>query len=112
MEFHKLKGSNKRNSLCKLSVIGEMTIYDALEMRDKALELIGDCKRLELDLNQVEGIDTAGVQVLIGLDKCMQEREGSLKVLATNDTVRELLSLYRLDSYIPESTEDELAGAA
>ncbi|MFG1495930.1 STAS domain-containing protein [Saccharospirillum sp. HFRX-1] len=52
-----------------VSITGEMTIYSAAEMKAPLLEAVQAAPSVEVDLSQVEELDTAGLQLLVLLKK-------------------------------------------
>ena len=49
----------------RLTILEDLTIYNALEQKQQLLDALSATSRLELDLSQVAEIDTAGLQLLI-----------------------------------------------
>lgn len=56
-----------------------MTIYTALELKDKLLTGLAEAEELELDLSEVGEIDAAGLQLLVMIK---QQAAASGKVLS------------------------------
>ncbi len=86
---------NKNSTTLRLS--GECTIYHAATARDA---LLGDSKgfdkTVQLHLEQVSELDTAGVQLLLMLQKAVQAAGGTLHLQASNETVDQVLRIFHL----------------
>jgi len=65
----------KQKKKCCVWLEGELTIYNALELKTKLDELVNDPRELEIDLAGVTEIDTAGIQLLM-LAKRERDRHG------------------------------------
>ena len=49
----------------RLSIVDDMTIYNALDQKNRLMSALAEVDMLELDLSHVGEIDTAGLQLLI-----------------------------------------------
>ena len=96
MKVSKLKGSNKRSGICRLGFEGDMTIYHAQEMLEAIISHTENYKQFELNLSQVEDIDSAGIQLLLMLDLISREKDSKTNIVEPSDSVYEVLNLYRL----------------
>ena len=56
---------NKNQQSGPIAIVGELTIYTALELKDKLLTGLSATEELELDLSEVSEIDAAGLQLLV-----------------------------------------------
>lgn len=59
------KLENKKQQSGRIAIEGELTIYTALELKEKLLAGLSATEELELDLANVGEIDAAGLQLLI-----------------------------------------------
>lgn len=89
---------NNCNS-CHLRLEGELTIYTAMDTKQRLLEPLASCQQLEVDLSQVSEIDSAGVQLML-----LAKREASalgkdLRFVGHSTIVADVLELYRLTGY-------------
>ncbi len=55
----------KQQQSGRIAIAGELTIYTALELKDKFLAGLFTTEELELDLSGVGEIDAAGLQLLV-----------------------------------------------
>jgi anti-sigma B factor antagonist len=85
-----------------LSLAGSLTIYEVGEARSQLLERVmaapAGSWTLELQLDE---FDTAGAQLLLALQRQLQQAGGALLVSAASDAVQELLDLLHLTQLWP-----------
>ena len=86
----------------RVSVAGDMTVYCASELKPALLlEAAAAHNLLELDLSQVQELDTAGLQLLLLLDREMQ---GRLRIVACSPGVQAVLQLTHLNHLLGAHT--------
>lgn len=88
---------------CKVKIEGDMTIYTALEMKEKLLEPIEKCKSMELELSQVQDIDTAGIQLLGLLKREAVARDINLEFKNHSTTVQDVFALYHVTEQLDQT---------
>lgn len=82
---------------CRLSLSGEMSIYNAAELKPQLLTCLQDAESLALDLTEVTELDTAGLQLLW---LCQQEAALTGKaftITATSAAAMESIALLGLE---------------
>jgi anti-sigma B factor antagonist len=83
-------------------VSGDMTVYCAAELKPALLaEAAAGYSSLQLDLSQVQEFDTAGLQLILLLNREMQ---GRLKVVACSPNVQAALALSHSTYLIADDT--------
>ena len=88
--------ARKKSSPLRLE--GEMTIYNALEIKLRLMEAVGRGANPEIDLSAITEVDTAGLQLLI-LAKDEAARQGkTLRYLNHSAAVVEALDFCNLTS--------------
>jgi anti-sigma B factor antagonist len=86
----------------RVSVAGDMTVYCASELKPALLlEAAAAHNSLELDLAQVQELDTAGLQLLLLLNR---ELQGRLRIVACSPGVRAVLQLTHLNRLLGADT--------
>ena len=85
----------------RVSVAGDMTVYSASELKPALLLEAAGHNSLELDLSQVQEFDTAGLQLLLLLNR---EMHGRLRIVACSPDVRATLELTHLNRLIGADT--------
>ncbi len=63
----------KKNAVYKLPIDGELTIYTAAALKEKIVVALAAAQPIEIDLSQVDEIDSAGLQLLM-----LAKREAAL----------------------------------
>ncbi len=87
------------NGASRLMVDGEMTIYNALEVKEHLIGAVRGCDMLEVDLSHVSQIDTSGLQLLLLAKQESARLEKVLNITAHSDAVRELIDFYNVAAY-------------
>ncbi|MDK2124054.1 STAS domain-containing protein [Parachitinimonas caeni] len=85
-----------RGEQCVLRISGDLTIYTATTTKERLLDELRTSEQLEVDLSEVDEIDTAGIQLLLLLKR---EAAAANKVLAFHGhsrAVLEVLDLYNM----------------
>ncbi|NTV94593.1 MAG: STAS domain-containing protein [Thiobacillus sp.] len=90
-----MQGSDIR----RLALEEDMTIYNAMPIKEKLLSALDGCHELELDLSLVGEIDTTGVQLLIMAKQEANRLLKSLRLVAHSAPVREVLDFYNIAAY-------------
>lgn len=88
-----------------LTLQGEFTIYDA-GVKDELLALCAG-PQVEIDLSQVNEIDTVGVQLLLLVLRQAQMQQRNLRLVALHPAVSTMLGLYGLHQTFGLDTNGE-----
>ena len=91
--------TNKNQQSGHIAIVGELTIYTALELKDKLLTGLSTTEELELDLSEVSEIDAAGLQLLIMIKKQAAISGKVLRFTGHSPVVVELLDLSGLAGF-------------
>ena len=75
------------SSSSPLAITEDLTIYQALEQKQTLLDALSSTSELELDLSQVEKMDTAGLQLLVVLKKEAQRAGKQVRIIAHSEAV-------------------------
>lgn len=84
---------------CRLIVDGDMTIYNALEVKQQLVAAVRGTALLELDLSHVSEMDTAGFQLLVMAKQESQRLDRTLRITAHSDPVREIIEFYNMGAF-------------
>ena len=76
-----------------------MTIYTALELKDRLLAPLDQCAGMEIDLAGVNEIDSAGLQLLVLTKNEAKARGKTLSISGHSPAVLEILDLCNLESF-------------
>ncbi|MCX7897870.1 MAG: STAS domain-containing protein [Rhodocyclaceae bacterium] len=93
------KATHTATGALRLILDGAMTIYNAVETKARLLEALENATILELDLSQVEEIDTAGFQLLILTKRESMKENKILRLVGHSPAVREMIGFYNMDAY-------------
>jgi anti-anti-sigma factor len=98
MVLKKTRGSNKSRETCKLTMDNDFTIYSIDSIKEELTKEIDSYKVFELNLENVEEIDSAGVQLLLAFDGELAQKDKVLKITAVSSSVAEIMEIYGLRS--------------
>ena len=91
-----------------LRIEGEMTIYQAAELKQALLAAfeqdLGQSGELEVDLSGVTEIDTAGVQLIIAAGKAAEARRKRLRLARPSAAVVEIFALFGMEGGFDRGT--------
>lgn len=95
----KISRKKNRNQIL-MKFDGELTIYSAMQSRDLIFQDQEAWPELvALDLHAVEELDTAGVQLLLLMDKLQRARAGRVVIDSSNEQVDRVLELLDITHY-------------
>jgi anti-anti-sigma factor len=77
----------------------DFTIYRVAEIKPDLLEVIAAGERIELDLAQVERIDSAGCQLLMLAKREASAAGKTLAIVAHSPAVQSLIEFYNLAAW-------------
>ena len=77
---------------------GELDAYHSIEFKEKVIESIkGDEKKILLDMNDLNYIDSAGLGALVSLLKRASENAKELRLFGLKGNVKKVFELTRLN---------------
>lgn len=88
----------KKNAVHKLPIEGELTIYTAADLKGKIIAALESTQPIEIDLSQVDEIDSAGLQLLILAKREAARTEKKLTLVNHSQAVVECLDMCNLTS--------------
>ncbi len=91
--------NNKQPGGSRIAIEGELTIYTALELKDRLLTALSSSEELELDLSEVGEIDAAGLQLLVMVKQQATNLGKVLRITGHSPVVVELLDLSGLSGF-------------
>ncbi len=90
--------------LRRIAIDGPMTIYEAVEHKRELLAALADADGLEIDLSNVDEMDTAGLQLLLLARREALKAGKPARLVARSAASQEVLDRYQLASYFDDST--------
>lgn len=86
-------------SRAQVDIAGDMSIYDASELKHKLFSEFVHVQEMEIDLGEVAEIDTSGLQLLMLLKREARAAGKKLQLISHSAAVLEVLELLRMDAY-------------
>lgn len=74
-------------------IIGDLNVKTSPHLEEELTKSIGGMKKLILDFTDVEYISSAGLRVLLAMEKNMRRQGGSMTLSHVNPAVREIIRL-------------------
>lgn len=74
-------------------IVGDLNIKTSPQLEEELTNSIGGVKKLLLDFTDVEYISSAGLRVLLGMEKAMRRQGGSMTLQHVNSAVKEIIRL-------------------
>ncbi|MBF0537513.1 MAG: STAS domain-containing protein [Nitrospirae bacterium] len=87
---------DKDKTTHRLTVDGEMTIVNAIEIKKTFADALEGCLELEVDLSKVSEFDTAGFQLLLMLKLAAQKQNKGFRVIAHSPSTTQVLNIYNM----------------
>jgi len=86
----------------QLVLAGELTIYDAAQLKELLLGRLHATPSLDVDLSGVTELDSSGVQVMLLVQREAKACEKTLQWLKHSPPVSQVLGLLNLESVLGE----------
>jgi len=84
---------------CHLHLEGEMTIFTALDVKERLLAPLANCRQIDVDLSQVSEIDSAGLQLMLLIKREAAAQGKDIRFVAHSAAVVDVLELCQLTGY-------------
>lgn len=86
----------------RLAITDDMTIYNALAQKQQLVAALEGTTDLELDLSQVNALDTAGLQLLILTKREANQSGKNISIVAHSPAVRQTIDFCNMASFFAE----------
>lgn len=80
----------------RVTILDDMTIYNALPQKSTFMDALAQCKELEIDLSHVAEVDTAGFQLLLLTKREAARQKKTARIVAHSPAVREVLDFFNV----------------
>jgi len=81
-----------------LAAGGEIDVYTAPQLRQRLVELVDEGRpQIVVDMEQVEFLDSTGLGVLVGGLKRVRAREGSLRLVCSQERILKIFRITGLE---------------
>ncbi len=87
------------NGLCRLRIEDEMTISTAAELKKALLDSLAGCREIEIDLSQVNEMDTAGFQLLYLARREADISNKVFRIVSPGPKILSVLQLYNMKEF-------------
>ncbi|TGM59861.1 STAS domain-containing protein [Leptospira adleri] len=95
------RSDNAQVTGLKIWIEGELTIYDALELKGNFDEIFKQSNSiLEIDLSKISKLDTSCLQILLALKKEARRKEFTIRFINHSHAVLKLIDLYGLTGFL------------
>lgn len=74
-------------------LIGELNVKTSSELEEELTKSIVGIKKLVLNFAEVEYISSAGLRVLLAMEKAIRRQQGSMTLRNVNPAVKEIIRL-------------------
>lgn len=83
----------------RITVDGDMTIYNAIEIKQRLIDAVHQFPILELDLAHVGEIDTSGFQLLALAKRESLRQDHVLRIVGHSPAVREVIEFFNMAAF-------------
>ncbi len=90
-----IETDEKKTSLC---IDGELTIYSAQEYRKSIIAGFSAHKTLDVDMTDVDEIDTSGLQLLLAMNKELVTNGSEMTLVSVSDVTKDAIQVSRLST--------------
>ena len=91
---------NLSGKILKVKVIGRLDTNTAPELEDNLKDDLANAERIELDLEKLDYISSAGLRTVLVLHKSMSSKKGALVVMHPKDEVMEVFDMTGFSSFL------------
>jgi anti-sigma B factor antagonist len=89
----------REKKLVRIFPEGEMTIYQAAELKGALLDGMRDGNEIEINLSDVSEMDTAGFQLLVLAKREAARHNKTLRLVAHSAATLGIMDLYNMAAY-------------
>ncbi|WP_078129536.1 STAS domain-containing protein [Leptospira alexanderi] len=101
-----VSSESSRVSYSKVTIEGELTIYEALDFKEKLDSVFRDCfPFLEIDLFKIQKIDTSCLQILLSFKKEAQRINIDVRFVNHSHSVSKLIDFYELTGFLKDNNK-------
>ena len=89
----------KKTAVTRIGIEGEFNIFTAVTVQQRLLDAIVAGPEVEVDLSQVNEIDSAGIQLMIAAKREAVARNKPLRFIGHSPAVFDIIELYDLSGH-------------
>ena len=91
-----------KNSAYQLRLVGEMTIYNAVETKERLMTALQQHQETEVDLAKVTEMDSAGFQLLLLAKREAAAQDKTLRLVNHSDATLDIINLYHMAGHLDD----------
>lgn len=91
--------TEKVDGTCRIRIEGDMTIFNAADLKKDLLDNLHECSDFEMDMSQVNEIDTTGLQLLILAKRETAALNKSFRIMSYSPATMYVLELFNMKDY-------------
>ena len=91
--------TSSENGFCQVMATDCMTIYEAAQQKIALLQILNEHTHMDIDLSNVNEMDTAGLQILLLLKRTAEKTGKTLRLVAQSPATLDVLDRYNLDNF-------------
>ncbi|MBS4096824.1 MAG: STAS domain-containing protein [Sulfuricella sp.] len=99
MKLHR----EEREGYCSIAIEGDMTIYTAPELKQELLNCLAEHRGIEVSLDGVSDMDSAGFQVLYLLKREATASGKKASFIGPSPAVVDVLEVFKMAPYFEDS---------
>ena len=94
--------TSTKNGTSIVTLRGEIDVYTAPRLRQTLIDLVeGGATSIVVDMEKVDFLDSTGLGVLVGGLKRVKDKEGTMKLVATQDRILKIFDITGLSKVFP-----------
>jgi anti-sigma B factor antagonist len=82
-----------------IALDGDMTIYQAADIKAQLFPILAKTSDIEIDLSLVKDMDSTGLQILMLAKRELTKRDGHLRLIAHSRAVLDIFELCNIANY-------------
>ena len=105
--------TSTKNGKTVVTLRGEIDVYTAPRLRQTLIDLVeGGATHIVVDMEKVDFLDSTGLGVLVGGLKRVRDKDGSMRLVATQDRILKIFDITGLSKVFPiHGSLDEALGS-
>ena len=94
--------TEQNGTVCTVTLAGEVDVYTAPMLKEKLVALVeSGCVDVVVDLRDVGFIDSSGLGVLVSALRRARERNGTVRIVCTRESILKIFRITGLDKVFP-----------
>jgi len=99
---------SQNSDSARIQCNGELDIFSKIEFENKAFSAIDKCNTLEIDLSDVEYMDSSGLAGIIGVAKKYAQNNKSIIISGARDSIKSQFRLIDMKTALQKINADNI----